>query len=370
MTLMGIFWRGIGIGFLMSFVVITGFAYTTLLERKLLSRLQARIGPNRAGYIAIPRKGKPELKLLGGIMQPAADAVKLFFKQDPTPGMVEPFVYNLAPMLTVIPAVLILAVIPWAGKSTGPLDWFGGNMPYFAIAPGIDVGVLFVLAIASVAVYGVALAGWASNSKYAILGGIRSTAQMISYELSLSLVVLPPVMLAGSLNLNDIINAQAGFRWFFWMQPVAAIVFIIGVFAELQRAPFDLLEAEQELSSGFSVEYAGMRFGMFFMAEYMKMISFSAIAAVLFFGGYRGPFIDQFPGLGFLYIAIKIFLGLCLMIWVRASTPRLRYDQLMTFGWKVLLPIAVLNFVITAIVIVVQSQAAGAAQSLLQIFIG
>ncbi len=350
----------------MSFVVITGFAYTTLLERKLLARLQARVGPNRAGYIALPRKGRPELKLLGGVMQPAADAVKLFFKQDPTPAMVEKGVYNLAPMLTVIPAVLILAVIPWAGKvtaagETDPLNWFGGDMPYFAIAPGLDVGVLFILAIASIAVYGVALAGWASNSKYAILGGIRSTAQMISYELSLSLVVLPPVMLAGSMNLNDIINAQAGFQWYFWQQPVACIIFVIGVFAELQRAPFDLLEAEQELSSGFNVEYAGMRFGMFFMAEYMKMISFSAIGAILFFGGYRGPFIDQLPILGFLYIALKIVAGLCLMIWVRASTPRLRYDQLMMFGWKVLLPIAVLNFVITAIGIVVYNESFAAA---------
>ncbi len=347
--------RALGIGFVMAFVVITGFAYTTLLERKLLSKLQNRIGPNRAGYIAIPRRGKPERKILGGFMQPAADAVKLFFKEDPTPAMVDRVIYDVAPMLTVIPAVLILAVIPWAGKSTGDLSWFGG-MPYFAIAPGLNVGVLFILAIASIAVYGVTLAGWASNSKYAILGGIRSTAQMISYELSLSLVVLPPVMLAASMNLNDIVNAQAGLRWYFWQQPVACLIFIIGVFAELQRAPFDLLEAEQELSSGFNVEYAGMRFGMFFMAEYMKMIAFSAIGAVLFFGGYRGPFIDQVPALGFLYIAIKIFLGLCLMIWVRASSPRLRYDQLMSFGWKGLLPAAVLNFVVTAIYLVIAAE--------------
>lgn len=351
MSLGAIAIRALIVGFIMSFVVITGFAYTTLLERKLLARLQGRIGPNRAGYVALPRKGKKERRLLAGIMQPAADAVKLFFKEDATPDNVDRVIFNLAPMLTVIPAVLILAVIPWTNK----INIFGAVFdPYFAIAPGLDVGILFVLAITSIGVYGVVLAGWASNSKYAILGGIRASAQMISYELALSLTVLPPIMLAGSMNLNDIVEAQAG-MWFVVPQFIAAIIFIIGVFAELQRSPFDLLEAEQELSAGYVVEYGSMRFGMFFMAEYMKMISFSAIAAVLFFGGYRGPFVDQLPALGFVYMFIKIFLGLCLMIWVRASTPRLRYDQLMQFGWKVLLPISVLNFVVTAIAIVLTS---------------
>lgn len=351
-TLGGIALRALIVGFIMSFVVITGFAYTTLLERKLLAKLQVRVGPNRAGYLPSPfkRNGKRG-KLLGGFMQPAADAVKLFFKEDPTPDMVDNVVYNLAPMLTVIPAVMVLAVIPW----TGSINIFGLIFdPYFAIVPGLDVGVLFILAITSIAVYGVVLAGWASNSKYAVLGGIRASAQMISYELALSLTVLPPIMLAGSMNLNDIVEAQRG-MWYVIPQFVAALIFVIGVFAELQRAPFDLLEAEQELSAGFNIEYAGMRFGMFFMAEYMKMIAFSAIGAVLFFGGYRGPFIDQAPALGFVYMFIKIFLGLCFMIWVRASSPRLRYDQLMQFGWKVLLPLSVLNFVVTAIAIVVSS---------------
>jgi NADH-quinone oxidoreductase subunit H len=348
MTLGQIALRALAAGFIMSLVVITGFAYTTLLERKLLARLQHRVGPNRAGYIPLPRKGGRERRLLGGFMQPAADAVKLFFKEDATPAMVDRVVYNLAPMLAVIPAILILAVIPWAGPILGYEE-------YFAIAPGIDVGVLFILAITSIGVYGIVLAGWGSNSKYAILGGIRASAQMISYELALSLVVLGPVMLAGSMNLNDIVVAQEG-GWYAILMPVAAIVFIIGVFAELQRAPFDLLEAEQELSSGFNVEYGGMRFGMFFMAEYMKMISFSAIAAVLFFGGYRGPFVDQVPALGLLYMLLKIVGMLVLMIWVRASLPRLRYDQLMGFGWKVLLPIAVINFVVYAVIIVLSSE--------------
>ncbi len=340
--------RALIVGFIVSFAIITGFAYTTLLERKVLARLQARVGPNRAGYIPFPGRGKKERKLLGGFLQPAADAVKLFFKEDPTPSEVDKPVYNLAPMLAVIPAIMILAVIPWAPA----INIFGAEFAsYFAIAPNIDVGVLYILAVTSIGVYGVVLAGWASNSKYAVLGGIRASAQMISYELALGLSVLIPVMLASSMDLGLIVEAQRG-GWYVFLQPLAAIVFSIAVLAELQRSPFDLLEAEQELSAGFNVEYAGMRFGMFFMAEYMKMISLSAIAAVFFFGGYLGPFVDQFPALGFVYMGIKIIAGLFMMIWIRASLPRLRYDQLMNLGWKGLLPIAVLNFIITAFFIV------------------
>jgi NADH-quinone oxidoreductase subunit H len=346
--------RALIVGFIISFAVITGFAYTTLLERKLLARLQARVGPNRAGYIPFPRRGGRERRLLGGFMQPAADAVKLFFKEDPTPARVDRIVYNLAPMLTVIPAILILAVIPW----TGEINIFGARFsPYFAIAPGLNIAILFILAITSISVYGVVLAGWSSNSKYAVLGAIRASAQMISYELALGLTLLIPIMLADSMNLGDIVNSQRGFLgWFVFRQPIAAVVLWIGMLAELQRAPFDLLEAEQELSAGYTVEYAGMRFGMFFMAEYMKMIAFSAIAATLFFGGYLGPFVDQFPALGFVYMGIKIFIGLFIMIWIRATLPRFRYDQLMSMGWKVLLPISVFNFVIVAIFIVLQQE--------------
>ena len=343
---------GLVVGFVMSMVVITGFAYTTLLERKVLARMQARVGPNRAGYIPLPGRGGREKKLLAGFMQPAADAVKLFFKEDPTPGKVDRVVYNLAPMLAVIPAILILAVIPWAGKIPGLVP---AQFDYFAIVPGLNVAVLFILAVTSISVYGVVLAGWASNSKYAVLGGIRASAQMISYELAMGLSILIPVMLAGSLNLGAIVEAQRG-GWYIFLQPIAAIVFCIAILAELQRAPFDLLEAEQELSAGFNVEYAGMRFGMFFMAEYMKMVSLSAIAATLFFGGYRGPFVDQVPALGFLYMFIKIFIGLFLMIWIRATFPRLRYDQLMSLGWKVLLPISVFNFIVVAVLIVLAEE--------------
>ena len=339
--------RALIVGFIMSFVVITGFAYTTLLERKLLARLQHRLGPNRAGYIPIPMRGGKEKRLLAGIMQPAADAVKLFFKEDPTPTQVTKFIYTLAPMLAVMTAIIVLAVIPWAGE----INIFGAEFtPYFAIAPGLDVGILFILAITSVSVYSVVLAGWSSNSKYAVLGGIRASAQMISYELALGLAVLPSIMLANSMDLGVITAAQKGL-WYIFLQPIAAVIFFVAALAELQRAPFDLLEAEQELSSGYNVEYGGMRFGMFFMAEYMKMISFSAIFAVLFLGGYRGPFVDQLPALGFIYITLKIFLGLFLMIWIRASLPRLRYDQLMQFGWKRLLPVALANVVVVAVFI-------------------
>ncbi|MGH2537381.1 MAG: complex I subunit 1/NuoH family protein, partial [Candidatus Promineifilaceae bacterium] len=237
---------------------------------------------------------------------------------------------------------------PWAG----PQNILGAEFePYFAIAPNINVGLVFILAITSVSVYSVVLAGWASNSKYAVLGGIRATAQMISYELALALSVLPSVMLANSLDMGQIVEAQRGL-WFAFVQPLAAVIFFIAALAELQRAPFDLLEAEQELSSGYNVEYGGMRFGMFFMAEYMRMIAFSAIAAVLFLGGYRGPLVDQIPALGFVYMFAKIFVGLFLMIWIRATLPRLRYDRLMQVGWKRLLPISLANVVLTAVFIV------------------
>ena len=340
--------RALVVGFIVTFAVITGFAYTTLLERKLLARLQHRVGPNRAGYIPFPSRGGKERRLLAGFMQPAADAVKLFFKEDATPAKADRFAYNLAPVLAVMPAILILAVIPWAPE----ISIFGQTFsPYFAIAPGVNVGMLFILAITSIGVYGVALGGWASNSKYAVMGGIRAAAQMVSYELALALSIIPPIMLANSMDLGVIVEAQKGL-WFIFVQPIAAFIFYIAVLAELQRAPFDLIEAEQELSSGYNVEYGGMRFGAFFMAEYMKMISLSAIAVVLFFGGYRGPFVDQLPGLGFVYTLLKIIISLCVMIWIRASLPRFRYDQLMNFGWKVLLPVALANVVVTGVAIV------------------
>ena len=340
--------RALIVGFIITFVVIGGFAYATLFERKLLARLQHRVGPNRAGYLPIPRRGGKERRLLSGFLQPAADAVKLFFKEDVTPSQADKFVYTLAPMLAVISTILILAVIPWTGEFT----IFGVTFsPYFAIAPGLSVAALFILAITSIGVYGVMLAGWASNSKYSVMGGIRASAQMISYELAMGLALIPAIMLANSMDLGEIVNAQRS-MWFIFIQPLAAFIFFVAVLAELERSPFDLVEAEQELSSGFNVEYGGMRFGMFFMSEYMKMIIFSAIFAVLFLGGYRGPFVDDLPVLGFVYMFIKIIFGLFLMVWIRATLPRLRYDRLMQFGWKSLLPLSLANVVITALFIV------------------
>lgn len=351
-TNLGIALQALIVGFIVTLVVVTGFAYTTLLERKLLAKFQHRVGPNRAGYIPLPRRGKKEIRLLSGFLQPLADAVKLFFKEDATPGRVDRAVYTLAPMLAVMTAIMILAVIPWAGEMT----LFGVEIsPYFAIAPGLNVAVLFILAITSIGVYGVVLGGWASNSKYAVLGGIRASAQMISYELTLALSVIPVIMLANSMNMGEIVSAQNR-MWFAFIQPLAALIFFIGALAELERSPFDLLEAEQELASGFNVEYGGMRFGMFFMAEYMKMVSFSAIFAVLFLGGYRGPFVDDVPALGFLYTFVKIVFGLFLMIWIRATLPRLRYDRLMAFGWKRLLPLALATVVLTAVFIVLSEE--------------
>jgi len=344
--------RALIVGIIVILATITGFAYTTLLERKLLARLQHRVGPNRAGYIPIPRPGGREIRLLRGFLQPAADAVKLFFKEDLRPRQANRFIYSLAPSLTAITAMMILAVIPWAGRVT----ILGADFdPYLAIAPGLNVAVLFILAITSVSVYGIVLAGWSSNSKYAILGGIRAAAQMISYELALGLAVMPVIMLARSMNMGEIVEAQRG-MWFIVYQPIAGLIFAIAALAEMQRSPFDLVEAEQELSSGYNVEYGGMRFGLFFMAEYMKMIIFSAIAATLFLGGYRGPFVDQYPLLGIVYIVLKIFAGLFLMIWLRASVPRLRYDRLMSFGWKILLPVALANVLLTALFLVLKDE--------------
>ncbi len=352
------------VGFIVTLVAITGFAYTTLYERKLLAKMQHRLGPNRAGYIPIPRRGKKEFRLLGGFMQPAADAVKLFFKEDPTPTRADKFVYTLAPMLAVITAIMIFAVIPWTPEMT----IFGYTFsPYLAVAPGINVALIFILAITSIGVYGVVLGGWASNSKYAVLGGIRASAQMISYELALGLSVIPAIMLANSMDLGVIVEAQRS-MWYVVLQPLAAFIFFLGALAELERSPFDLLEAEQELSSGFNVEYGGMRFGMFFMTQYMKMIAFSAIFSVLFLGGYLGPFIDQVPALGIVYMAVKIILVMFVMIWIRATLPRFRYDQLMQFGWKQLLPIGLANVIITAFFIILVEEGILAFDNLLTIF--
>jgi NADH-quinone oxidoreductase subunit H len=325
-------------GLVLCLVLLTGFAYLTYYERRALARIQNRIGPNRAGPF--------------GLLQPIADAVKLIVKEELTPGRAYKVVFFLAPIITVVPSLIIAAVIPW-GTS---FQLFGRTITLYVA--DINVGVLYLMSIASIAVYGIVLAGWSSNNKYAMLGGMRSSAQMISYELSLGLSFVTAILLANSMRMIDIVEEQRGL-WFVVIQPVGAIIFWIATLAEVNRAPFDMPEAEQELTAGYHAEYSGMKFALFFMAEYQKMIVICAILATLFFGGYLGPditkipFIGQYltwlaPFMGPLYMFIKIFILLFLMIWVRATFPRIRYDRLMSFGWKVLVPLALAVVFITA----------------------
>lgn len=318
-----------------TFVLLTGFAYMTFAERKVAALLQTRVGPNRAGPF--------------GFLQPAADGLKVIFKEELIPAGADKAIFILAPVITVIPALVIMAVIPW-----GPtVQIFGRSVPLgFA---DLNVGMLYILSVASIAVYGVTLAGWSSNNKYALLGGLRSAAQMVSYELALGLAVIGPLMLAGSMSLGDIVNAQKDV-WFVVYQPVAALIFYTAALAEVNRAPFDMPEAEQELTAGYHTEYSGMKFSLFFMAEYIKMIGVSAIFATLFLGGWRGPFVEQIPWLGLAYFWLKIAGSLFFMIWLRSTHPRLRYDRLMAFGWKVLLPLALTNVMFTAASLLARDQ--------------
>jgi len=326
-------------GFVLCLILLTGFAYLTLYERRALARIQVRVGPNRAG---------PQ-----GLLQPIADAVKLIFKEELTPGKVYKIVFFLAPVLTVVPSLIIAAVVP-LGTS---FIFFGREITLYVA--DLNVGVLYLTAIASIAVYGIVLAGWSSNNKYAMLGGIRSSAQMISYELSLGLCFVIAIILGNSMNLNEIVDAQRG-MWFAVIQPAGALVFMIVTLAEVNRAPFDMPEAEQELTAGYHAEYSGMKFALFFMAEYQKMIVISMIVATLFFGGYRefwfltdlwgGIFsVDRFWFLGPIYLMLKVIILLFFMIWIRATWPRIRYDRLMALGWKVLLPLSLVLAFITAV---------------------
>lgn len=318
-------------GAILTLILVTGFAYTTLYERKLLAKIQVRIGPNRVGP--------------GGWLQPAADGIKLIFKEELIPASADKVLFILAPIITVIPALVIMAVVPW-GET---VRMFGRDV--FLGIGDVNVGVLYILSVASIAIYGITLAGWSSNNKYAMMGGLRSAAQMVSYELALGLSFVPPIMLAGSMGIGDIVRAQEGV-WFVVYQPIGFLIFLIAALAEVNRAPFDMPEAEQELTAGYHTEYSGMKFSLFFMAEYIKMVAVSAIGASLYFGGYRGPGIEAIPALGPLYLFIKILIGLGLMIWIRATLPRIRYDRLMAFGWKILLPLGLANVFITAIIIV------------------
>jgi len=313
-------------------IILGGFAYLTLFERRVLARIQTRIGPNRAGP--------------WGLLQPVADGIKLIFNEELIPEQADKVLFVLAPVITVVPALIILAVIP-----LGPEVTLFGRSYYLGLASNVNIGVLYILAVASIAVYGIVIAGWASGNKYALMGGVRSTAQMVSYELALALAFVGPIMLAGSMSVDAIIEGQRQL-WYVIVQPLGFLIFVIAAVAEVNRAPFDMPEAEQELVAGYHAEYSGMKFALFFMAEYGKMIAVSFIAATMFLGGYLGPFLDRWPLLGPIYLFIKVVALLFVMVWLRATYPRLRYDQLMAFGWKILLPLGLLNVVITGVFIV------------------
>jgi NADH-quinone oxidoreductase subunit H len=325
-------------------VVLTVVAVLTLLERKILGWMQDRMGPMEVGPY--------------GILQPLADGLKLFFKEDIIPAGANKFLFSLAPLLVLVTALIGFAVIPFGPNLT--VTWFDIEFKPFVISD-INIGILYILAFTSIGAYGIILGGWASNSKYSLLGGLRSAAQVISYELNVGLAIVGVLLLAGSLSLVQISEAQSGWFWNWYIfalpfpQIFAFVVYIISAVAETNRLPFDLPEAESELVAGFFTEYSGMRFAFFFMAEYANMVLVSCIAAVLFFGGYQGPY----PGTlvpepfawaeGTFWFTAKVGFFLFLFFWLRATLPRLRYDQLMRFGWKVLLPIALANIVITSI---------------------
>jgi NADH-quinone oxidoreductase subunit H len=298
------------------------------LERKLLGRFQARLGPNRVGPY--------------GLMQPLADVLKLLSKEQSTPATAVPWMMAIAPVISIFTAVAALAIIPF-----GPAGAWGGEFGIYGM--DVSIGILWPLAFGALAFYGLVLGGWASGSKYSFLGAMRSAAQLISYEVALGLSLLGVILTAGSLSLVDIVEAQDG-MWYVVPQFIGFVIFLVAGFAETNRPPFDLPEADAEIVGGYNTEYGGMRFGSFFMAEYINVVVISAIAATMFLGGWHGPGPDA---LGPLWVLLKMFVFIILFIWIRATLPRLRYDQLMSFGWKVLLPLATVNALVTAIVVAV-----------------
>lgn len=329
-------------------VVMLTVMVLTLAERKVLGWMQDRMGPMEVGPY--------------GVLQPIADGLKLFFKEDIIPAGANKFLFTLAPILALVPAMIGFAVIPFGPSLT--IELFGMQIKPFVISD-INIGILYILAFASIGAYGIILGGWSSNSKYSLLGGLRSAAQVISYELCVGLAIVGVILLSGSLSLVKITEAQAGgfWNWFVIAMPFpqifAFVVYVISAVAETNRVPFDLPEAESELVAGFFTEYSGMRFAFFFIAEYANMILVSCVAAALFLGGWNAPYpgtILAYIGLDSLawienvvWFAAKVYFFLFLFFWLRATLPRLRYDQLMRFGWKVMLPIALGNIVLTAI---------------------
>jgi NADH-quinone oxidoreductase subunit H len=326
-------------------VLLTAVAYTVLLERKLIARIQNRWGPTRVGPF--------------GMLQPLADGAKFLLKEDVTPPYVYKPLYLAAPVIALVFALTSIAVIP-----VGNWVNVGGINTPLQITD-VNVGLLIILGITSMGVYGVALAGWSSNSKYSLLGGLRASAQMVSYEVSLGLALIGVLILSGSFSLREIVDSQAGTWWgwlpkwnFFKGQFVAFFIYLTAAFAETNRVPFDLPEAETELVAGYHTEYSSMKFAMFFMAEYASMVTVACLASLLFLGGWHGPLFG--PNwlreiLPLFWFVLRVFFFIFLYIWIRGTLPRLRYDQLMAFGWKVLLPLAIANLVVTAIVVALRS---------------
>jgi len=322
-------------------LLLLGFAYMTYYERKVLGRFHVRYGPNRAGPF--------------GLLQPIADAVKAIFKEEVIPDHVDKFIYIIAPALSVIPAFIVLAVVPLAP----PFTVFG-YIIQFAVTD-VNVAILYVVAVTSIATYGIILGGWSSNNNYSLLGALRTASQMISYELPLGIILIAIVLTtnigreSGTLSLVEIVNQSR--PWWLWLWLLLAFpIFFITMLAEANRSPFDLPETENELIAGFQVEYGGIKFAIFMMAEYISMITGSVIMATLFFGGWRGPFAT--PGtwygvlIGFGWLVLKVIAILFLYLWVRASVPRIRYDQLLQFCWKVLTPLSILYLILTAFLVV------------------
>jgi NADH-quinone oxidoreductase subunit H len=317
--------------------VLLAVTYMVLLERKIIAWVQVRLGPMRVG---------PH-----GVLQPIADAIKLLLKEDITPARVDRMVFTLAPIVSMVPALIAFAVIPFDTEVT----LFGYTVSLYVA--DVNIGLLYIVATTSISVYGIILAGYASNSKFPLLAGLRASAQLISYEVAVTMMLVSIVATAGTLSMVGIVEAQreAGV-WYAFLQPVAFVILFIGGLAETNRAPFDLPEAEQELTGGFHTEYSGMRFALFFLAEYANMIVVSAVATTLFLGGWLPPFpnvpllsfLDVVPG--WIWFLIKTFVFLYVFIWIRATLPRYRYDQLMRLGWKVLIPLAIANLIVTGIV--------------------
>ena len=309
--------------------VLVAVTFLVLMERKVIAWAQSRLGPMRVGPY--------------GILQAIADPIKLILKEDITPAKADKYVFTLAPIMSLVPALVVFSVVPF------------GPDPLYYIAD-INVGLLFIIAVTSIGVYGIILGGWASNSKYPLLASLRASAQLISYEIAVTMTLVSVILTTGTLSLVGIVEAQReGGLWFAFVQPVALMLIFIGGLAETNRAPFDLPEAETELTGGFHTEYSGMRFSLFFLAEYANMIVISAVVVIMFFGGWLAPF-PNVPALSFLglvppwiWFIGKIFLFLYVFIWIRATLPRYRYDQLMGLGWKVLIPIAIGNLVVTGI---------------------